>query len=250
MEQNVAQRFSKAFNDRFPWIVKAADYPGYANTSLGSQDRSFADHLIAAEARFAIIEFKAFFSDISSEADKPLRQKLFEALTLRGDMLRRCLDFHYICWGAIESSLRSDVPFSIEKEVELINHYALHVAPFMKNRPPVRPTDDLSIKNFLDGFLGTKLIGGNGFRFETYINELAKLAGGKDGDASTIEGMVFVYWPEAADGQGVYESIRFKGLEDLAMKLEFRVPALERTKSYGAKEMNRSDSSLDHGSGR
>lgn len=74
-------------------------FPGWANTSLGAQDNVFADHLLAANSRFALIEFKASFLAIRTEAKKPLRQKLFHLLAMRSDFLRRCLDFHFVCWG-------------------------------------------------------------------------------------------------------------------------------------------------------
>lgn len=227
LEQNVVKRFSIALHTRFPQHLEEDVMQNFADTTLGAQDQSFADYLLAANARFALIEFKASYLDIRSEAVKPLRQALFKRMVRHDDTLRRCLDFHFVCWGVTTPVKLSGVPAL--RETELINHYAIQVAPFMRDGPNVEPVDDFTTTTFLDDFLGARLFGGTAERFKVYLNELAAIANGRQGDASTIEGMVFVFVPGDARGGGQYMSLRFKGLSELSMYLEMKSPQLEYT---------------------
>lgn len=225
LEQNVIMRFSSAVHTRF------AGTP-FADTTLGSQDQIFADYLLAANARFALVEFKASFLDVRSEAKKPLRRALFDQLAIRDDFLRRCLDFHYICWGTTNSLEVTGRPQPMIEETECLNHYALQVAPFMLTKPRLRTVDDYSTSSFLDGFLGARLVGGRIDRFKTYVNELGALAGGTQGDASNIEGMVFTFIPGSAQSPARFAHIRFKGLDQLALSLASKPPVLEHQRQH------------------
>lgn len=227
LEQNVVGRFSVALHKRFPQHLERDLLQNFADTTLGAQDQSFADYLLAANARFALIEFKASFLDIRSEVAKPLRKALFKHMVRHDDTLRRCLDFHFVCWGVTTPVNLSGV--SALRETELINHYAIQVAPFMPVGPDVAPVEDFSTAAFLDDFLGARLLGGTAERFKVYLNELAALAGGRQGDASTIEGMVFVFVPGDAREAGQYMSLRFRGIEELTLYLQMKSPQLEHT---------------------
>lgn len=215
LEQNVILRFSASLRQRFSNTTPDKSSTGFADTTLGSQDKIFADYLIAANARFALVEFKASFLDIRSEAKKPLRRSLFDHLALRDDMLRRCLDFHYICWGVTSYLPVPSSQVAFIEESEFLNHYALQVAPFMVTKPRLKTVADFSTTSFLDSFLGARLVGGNIHRFRTYVNELAAIAGGTQGDASTLEGMVFAFVPGDANSPGRYAHGRFRGLDHL-----------------------------------
>lgn len=121
MEHNVILRFSRAFEARFPTSAPDELIPGWANTSLGAQDNVFADHLLAANARFALMA-------IRTEAKKPLRQKLFHLLAMRSDFLRRCLDFHFVCWGTTHRHQPPGFAIPIVEEIDLLNRYAVRGA--------------------------------------------------------------------------------------------------------------------------
>lgn len=233
LEQNVILRFSAALRQRFSNTTPDKSSAGFADTTLGSQDKIFADYLIAANARFALVEFKASFLDIRSEAKKPLRLSLFDHLTVRDDLLRRCLDFHYICWGATSYLPTSGSQEGFIEECEFLNHYALQVAPFMVTKPRLRKVADFSTTSFLDGFLGARLVGGTVHRFKTYVNELAAIAGGTQGDATTLEGMVFAFVPGDENRPGRYAHGRFRGLDHLALLLAAKPDRLEYDRRPG-----------------
>lgn len=227
LEQNVILRFSAALRHRFTNTALNESSTGFADTTLGAQDKIFADYLMAANARFALVEFKASFLDIRSEAKKPLRRSLFNHLAVRDDLLRRCLDFHYVCWGATSYLPISGSQEGFIEESEFLNHYALQVAPFMVTKPRLKKVPDFSTTSFLDGFLGARLVGGSIHRFKTYVNELAAIAGGTHGDASTLEGMVFAFVPGDANSPGRYAHGRFRGLDPLALLLAAKPTTLE-----------------------
>ena len=228
MEHNVILRFSRAFEARFPTSAPNELIPGWANTSLGAQDNIFADHLLAANARFALIEFKANFLAIRTEAKKPLRQKLFHLLAMRSDFLRRCLDFHFVCWGTTHRHQPPGFATPIVEEIDLLNRYAVHVAPFMDTALEVCDSADINTQAFLDNFLGSRLMGGTYERFKRYVDELGRLAGQGKGDASTIEGMVCVYLPGDRRTPARYAHSRFQGLDALQLMLMPRI----RDKAY------------------
>src|SRR5260370_11628188 len=94
LEQNVMLRFSEELKQRYRIDTEARGVTRnhFARTSLGAQDQVLADYLLAANARFALIEFKAFASEIGTEKVKKLRQALWKKITTHPDMLRRSLD--------------------------------------------------------------------------------------------------------------------------------------------------------------
>ncbi|MDH0757047.1 hypothetical protein N5C70_09990 [Pseudomonas juntendi] len=231
MEQNVVLRFSSAFEARFSAQDPDGSVPGWANTTLGAQDKVFADHLIAANARFALIEFKATFLAIRKEARKPLRQRLFSQLAVRSDFLRRCLDFHFVCWGTTRRHQPAGCPIPIVEEVDYLNQYAVHVAPFMHSTLSLTPSDDINTQTFLDKFIDSRLMGGTYSRFKRYLNELGQLAAGVEGGASSISGMVYVYVPPEGRNPARYAHSRFQGLEQL--QLLFKPNAKELSREHG-----------------
>ncbi|OSN64400.1 hypothetical protein BV349_03814 [Pseudomonas syringae pv. actinidiae] len=214
MESNVVVRFSKAFEARFD-TTSSHERPGWANSTLGRQDTEFADHLIAANARFAIIEFKASLDVIGTETDKPLRRKLFSELASRRDLLQRCLDIHMVCWGTIEAHQPAGYSIPIYEEVDKIDRYAVMVGPLIDLNLKVPATRPTGTEGFLDRFLGARTVGGSYTRFKKYLDELGGIAGGVKGDSSTIQGAVFVYLPGDSKTQGRYAHARFRGLEEL-----------------------------------
>jgi hypothetical protein len=220
IEQNVILRFSKAFESRFPSVDPSEATSAWVNSSFGAQDEFFADHLLAANARFALIEFKASFLAIRKEAGKPLRKVLFTQLVLRGDFLRRCLDFHYVCWGTIRRHHPAGLPFPINEEIDLLNQYAFHVAPFMKTTLQVDQSPDISTNTFLDGFINSRLIGGTYSRFKRYLDELGQLVDGAKAGASSISGMVCIYVPASGDEPARHAYKRFNGLDSLQLLLQ------------------------------
>ena len=68
-------------------------------SALGGQDAELADYLLAANARFSLIEFKANEGCIISEKDKDLRLKLCQALSIDTAKRARARDIHYVAWG-------------------------------------------------------------------------------------------------------------------------------------------------------
>lgn len=225
MESNVIVRFSKAFEARFN-SVGSEERAGWANTTLGRQDAEFADHLLAANARFAIIEFKATLDAIETEARKSRRQKLFEELAIRKDFLRRCLDIHMVCWGTVESHQPAGFQIPIHEEVDMLSRYAALVAPFMSAELALPAGNPMHTEKFLDRFLGARTVGGTYRRFRTYLDELGAIAGGESGDSTTIQGMVCVYLPGSATILGRFAHARFRGLEELQLLMQPR--GLER----------------------
>lgn len=219
MESNAVSRFSKAFEARFD-TTHGEERAGWANTTLGAQDTEFADHLVAANARFAIIEFKATLEAIRTEAGKDLRKKLFNELALRRDFLRRCLDLHMICWSTIETHQPAGYPIPIHEEIDLLNRYAVKVARFLKVDLQLKADRDMSTEKFLDRFIGARIVGGTYKRFKKYLDELGAIAGGVSGDSSTIQGMVFVYLPGDEKAPGRYAHARFRGLEELNLLMQ------------------------------
>lgn len=248
MEQNVVLRFSHAFNARFVTNPPIGSIIGWANTALGAQDEIFADHLLAANARFALIEFKASFFAIRTEAKKPLREKLFKSLALHNDVLRRCLDFHFVCWGTIHQHASPGASVPIEEEIDYLNHYAVHVAPYMKTALRLRPVADLTTEEFLDRFLGSRMVGGTVERFRQYVDELGKLAEGGQEDASSIEGMVYVYLPRNDQSPARYAGVRFRGIKQLELLLNPKVKekTYEVEYSRGRSRKLRADPDFDH----
>jgi hypothetical protein len=247
MEQNVVLRFSNAFEARFPTQDPDGSVPGWVNTTLGAQDEVFADHLIAANARFALIEFKATFLAIRKEASKSLRQRLFSQLAIRSDFLRRCLDFHFVCWGTTRRHQPPGFPIPIVEEIDLLNQYAVHVSPFMLTTLNLTPSADISTQTFLDNFIGSRLMGGTYSRFKRYLNELGQLAG--VGEASSISGMVCVYVPSDGENPARYAHSRFHGLEQLQLLFEPKIKELsreyERGLEFSRKPRSHSGPSLD-----
>jgi hypothetical protein len=216
MESNAVSRFSKAFEARFD-TTSGHERSGWANTTLGRQDTEFADHLLAANARFVIIEFKATLDALGTEAGKGLRQRLFKELAARSDLLKRCLDLHMVCWGTIETHQPEGFPIPIHEEVEKLNRYAVMVAPFLDVGLKVPATRPMDTQLFLDRFLGARTFGGTYGRFRRYLDELGEIAGGANGDSSTIQGMVCVYLPGNGSTPGRYAHSRFRGLEELQL---------------------------------
>lgn len=102
------------------------------------------------------------------EQKKPLRQKLFHLLAMRSDFLRRCLDFHFVCWGATHRHQPPGFATPIVEEIDLLNRYAVHVSPFMDAVLEIRDSADISTQAFLDTFLGSRLMGGTYERFKRY----------------------------------------------------------------------------------
>jgi hypothetical protein len=219
MEQNAVSRFSMAFESRFE-TTSGEKSSGWANTTLGGQDTEFADHLLAANARFAIIEFKATLGAIKTEADKPLRRRFFNELATRRDLLQRCSDFHMVCWGTIESHQPAGYRIPIHEEVDKLNRYAVMVAPFLNASLRVPATQPVGTEQFLDRFFGARTFGGNYTRFKRYLDELGDIAGGRNGDSSTIQGMVCVYLPGDAVSPGRYAHARFRGLDELQLLMQ------------------------------
>lgn len=243
MESNVVVRFSKAFEARFD-TTSSHQRPGWANSTLGRQDTEFADHLIAANARFALIEFKASINVIGTEASKPLRRKLVSKLATRRDLLQRCLDIHMVCWGTIEARQPAGYSVTIHEEVDKIDRYAVLVGPLIDSNlkvPAARPT---GTEGFLDRFLGARTVGGSYTRFKKYLDELGEIAGGVNGDSSTIQGAVFVYVPGDSETQARYAHARFRGLEELRILMQ--PPDL--TKDHRLERSKGRD--RDHSSGR
>lgn len=225
MESNVVARFSKAFEARFN-TVGSEEREGWANTTLGKQDAEFADHLLAANARFAIIEFKATLEAIETETRKGLRQKLFAELAIRSDFLRRSLDIHMVCWGTIETHQPPGFEIPVHEEVDMLSRYAAMVAPFMNVKLNLSAGRSMPTEKFLDRFLGARTVGGTYGRFRKYLNELGAIAGRGGGDSATIQGMVCVYLPGSATVPGRYAHARFRGLEELQLLMQPR--GLER----------------------
>lgn len=214
MELNAVSRLSKAFEARFD-TTSGEERAGWANTTLGRQDTEFADHLLAANARFIIIEFKATLEAIGTEAGKDLRKRLFNELVIRRDLLKRCLDLHMVCWGTLESHQPAGFSIQIHEELDMLNRYAVMVAPYLNAGLKVPATRPLGTEQFLDRFLGARTFGGTYTRFKRYLDELGEIAGGVNGDSSTIQGMVCVYLPGDALTPGRYAHARFRGLEEL-----------------------------------
>lgn len=220
MEQNVVLRFSTAFESRFSTSHLDGAASAWANTSLGAQDEVFADHLLAANARFALVEFKASFMAIRTEAAKPLRKTLFNQLATRSDFLRRCLDFHFVCWGTIRRHHPPGLPVPIVEEIDLLNRYAFHVAPFMNTTLQMNPSADIQTQTFLDGFMNSRLVGGTYSRFKRYLDELGEIGRAAGDGASSISGMVYVFVPAYGDDPARYAHHRFHGLNELQILLE------------------------------
>ena len=168
---------------------------------------------------------------IRTEAKKPLRKKLFHLLAMRSDFLRRCLDFHFVCWGATHRHQPPGFATPIVEEIDLLNRYAVHVGPFMDTALEMSDSADISTQAFLDTFLGSRLMGGTYERFKRYVDELGQLAGQGKGDASTIEGMVCVYIPGDGRTPARYAHSRFQGLDALQLMLKPRI----REKTYERK---------------
>lgn len=221
MESNVVARFSKAFESRFI-ATGSESIAGWANTTLGKQDTEFADHLLAANARFAIIEFKANLGAIETEANKVRRKNLFKALAVRRDLLRRCLDMHMICWGSIETRQPAGFDRPIFEELDMLGHYAAMVAPHTKIELKLPKSPPMSTEKFLDKFLCSRTVGGTYRRFKKYLNELGEIAGGASGDSTTIQGMVCVYIPGDGKSPARYAHARFRGIKELQLLLKPR----------------------------
>ncbi|WP_156886716.1 hypothetical protein [Pseudomonas frederiksbergensis] len=210
IEQDVIKRFSIKLND----LAIKRNVTSYAGSPLGSQDKVFADYLLASNTRFCLIEFKATKGNLSSENQKKLRVQLFELLAQRKDVLRRSLDLHYMCWGTEKSDWLPGMSEPVSEENEMLGQYAPCVSPYMKVKPELEKAEEYLPEVFVEHFFESKQFGGDLGRFKRYVNELAKLATDSKQGEGTLEGVVCVY----IEAVRQFKSYRFKGLQHL---LEF-----------------------------
>jgi hypothetical protein len=194
-----------------------------AGAALGGQDRVLADYLLAANARFALIEFKAAEAAIATEADKPLRHRLCRALATCRHSAALARDIHHLAWG---THAERDVPgFGMQTVEEIaVAPYAGKVCPLLDEDYPaptraVEPSD-----RFIRRFLGSRTAGGSARRFKAYLELLYTIAGGcTEEELKRFEGSVYVFVPGA-----VLHSVRFHGLDHLLELMLGRSPTLER----------------------
>lgn len=222
LEHNVMLRFSLELKQRHRIDAEAGGVTRnhFAGTSLGAQDQVLADYLLAANARFALIEFKASASEIGTEKVKKLRQALWKKITAHDDMLRRCLDMHYICWGTLDTLTVPGIESVQFEEGQQICQYAPAVAKYMDPGPLLDAAEVYTTSEFLTDFLDSHLAGADASRFRKYVDELSVLAEGKKGSANTIEGMVCVFIPATMTTLARYAQVRFRGMRQLTLLLD------------------------------
>ncbi|MBX8592976.1 hypothetical protein K5D56_26770, partial [Pseudomonas cichorii] len=154
------------------------------------------------------------------------------------DMLGRCLDLHFICWGTTNSLMLPSIDEQEILEDELISQYASRVSPYMPVKPPLRIAETYDTATFLDDFLNSHLVGGNIQRFSIYIDELSALAKGKAGSAASIQGMVCIYIPAVAGRRAGYSQHRFIGLQHLERLLSHEPSITEYSKQQELQRKN------------
>ncbi|QGZ39620.1 hypothetical protein IP92_01911 [Pseudoduganella flava] len=181
-----------------------------AGTALGGQDRALADYLLAANARFALIEFKAAAAAIATEDDKPLRHRLCRALGTCRQSAALARDIHYLAWG---SHAERNVPGFGMQTVEdiVVTPYAGKVCPLLDEAYPAPAQTEEPSERFIRRFLGSRTAGGSARRFKAYLELLYGIAGGcTASELKRFEGFVYVYVAGA-----VLHEVRFHGLDHL-----------------------------------
>lgn len=222
IEPDVIKRFSIKLND----LALKRNVTSYAGSPLGSQDTVFADYLLATNARFCLIEFKATKGNFSSENQKELRVELFKLLAKRKDVLRRSLDLHYMCWGTDEFVCLPGMSAPVREENEMLGQYAPCVAPYMETKPELTKAEEYPPESFVEHFFESQQFGGELQRFRRYVKDLAKLPSDSKQDEGTLEGLVCIY----IESVQKFKSYRFKGLQHLINLLESPSQALDSQK--------------------
>jgi hypothetical protein len=194
-----------------------------AGAALGGQDRALADYLLAANARFALIEFKAAEGAIVTEDDKPLRHRLCRALGTCRQSAALARDIHYLAWG---THAQRDVPGFGMQTVEdiVVTRYAGKVCPLLDENYPAPAQAVEPSGRFIRRFLGSRTAGAGARRFKAYLDLLYTIAGGcTEEELKRFEGSVYVFVPGA-----VLHSVRFRGLDHLLELMLGRSPTMER----------------------
>ena len=197
LETDVIQRFEMALSARMT-LVRG----------------DLVDGLLAASARYALVEFKAGAECIASADDKPLRHKLCRALGSCRHSAALARDIHYLAWDAQ----------TVEDIV--VAPYAGTVCPLLDEdfRAPAKAAEP--VNRFIRRFLGSRTAGGSARRFKAYVEVLNAIAEGLAArESQRFEGAVYVFVPDASSGPTLH-SVRFRGLDHLRELAVGRSPAL------------------------
>lgn len=226
LEQDLIVQFSNDLQRQFLQKSVQNDrvFRTYSGSAIGAQDRELADYLLAVNARFALIEFKADEDNIKSEKSKLLRVALCTVLASDSAMLARAREMHFVAWGQLEHQNIFGVcnPQLISEIV--MASYADKVCSTIDCAFPVAKINAIASSKFINSFLEFKTKGGPWKRFKRYLEELYLLAK-KDtaGALSEFQGSVYVFVPSSAAKPAQVMSVRFSGLQhlfDLTIHLE------------------------------
>ncbi len=220
-EANVIQNFSNAFRDAYlSRYTNGMVSSSYVGSHLGKQDVELADYLAAVNSRFALIEFKAFEKNLSTEIKrKPLRRKLSALYQERDDLLDMGKTIHFIGWGEkqeifIEGEQFPCSPIYCESlRFERYPFFLCKLAnPDFSDKHSRRQAGDAFINDFFD----SKQVGGDSVRFKRYVAELFELAGkDSEGELKTMQGNVFAYITIVGTSEPQFITVPFTGINQL-----------------------------------
>lgn len=193
-------------------------------TALGGQDRALADYLLAANARFALIEFKANEKAIATEAGKPLRHLLCKALQGNRRLNALARDSHYMAWEVIASRVLPQLGLQPVREI-MVARYADRVCPLFDEAFPVVAMPVQASERFIRRYLSHRTAGASAKRFKAYLELLYTVAAGcPASELRRLEGSVYVFVPGSAKSAASFLRVPFVGLDHLlALTLGYKL---------------------------
>lgn len=184
-------------------------------TALGGQDRMLADYLLMADARFALIEFKADAGAIRTEAGKPLRHLLCKALSVNRRSRALARDIHFIAWEEINSETVPPLGLQAVRDI-MVARYAGKVCPLIDEAFPADATAADASDRFIKRYLAYRTTGASAKRFKAYLELLYTIGGTcPASELKRFEGAVYVFVPRSAKSPAPFKSVPFVGLEQL-----------------------------------
>ncbi|CUR78199.1 hypothetical protein [Achromobacter xylosoxidans] len=202
-EQSLADLFNKYIAGK----AQELDV-GFHSFSLDGQDRDAgADYVLTDAHQFSLIEFKYAETDLKSEARKPRRLELCNAL-LREKRMRDLHDrCHYVAW-------KGDANVYVNTyRAEVCNRAVFGMACDLPREGPNRETS-IKAREFADDFLTTGNRSLALLEFEEYLNWLLNTSGSTRAsvelltyDANELE-LVLVRFPSVGDAYQWFQDRR------------------------------------------